>query len=295
MDLRNISGIARPIELGYATNRWIGVVTLVVLIAGGMGRLIAGDGWLAASGWSALAALGFFLAWALARELDPDREPAAFLAAGFTLPTLAAAGFGWLPLPDLAALFLVLLAVRVLNRSTGLAATIPDTFGLLGLGLWLGYESSPVYLVAAVAALLIDALLGPADRRRFILAVSAAAIGGVLIAIGDPVYDPPPRSTLVPMLVSLPVLAALIPSALFAVTIRAAGQIHSLADATTGPLSPRRVRAGQLLALSAALGLALMHGGAGIIALLPLWAAMAATGVYRIAADRKPAVSKRSR
>jgi hypothetical protein len=295
MDLRNISGIARPIEPGYPTNRWIVLLTLVVLIAGVAGRVIAGDGWLAASGWSALAALGFFLAWALARELDPDREPAAFLAAGLMLPALAAAGLGWLSLPDPAALFLVLLAVRVVNRTTGLAATVPDTLGLLGLGLWLGYASSPAYLVAAVAALLIDALLGPADRRRLILAVSAAAIGGVLIAIGDPMYDPAPTSTPVQMLVSLPVLAALIPSALFAVTIRAAGRIHSLADATAEPLSPRRVRAGQLLALSTALGLTLMHGDAGLVALLPLWAAMAATGVYRIAAERKPAVSKRSR
>ncbi|UHD17932.1 hypothetical protein [Thiocapsa bogorovii] len=292
MNLRQISGIARPIEPGYPTNRWIAVLTLLVLIAGGVWRLLDGDGWLTASGWSASAAVSFFLAWALARELDPDRELAAFVAAGFTLPALAAAGLGWLPLPDLAALFLVLLAMRVMNRSTGVAATVPDTVGLLGLGLWLGYESSPIYLAVAVAALLIDALLGPADRRRVILAVLAATIGGVLVAIGDPPYAPPSPPTSAPMWVPVPVLAALIMSAIFAVTIRAADQVQSLADATAEPLSPRRVRAGQLLALLTALGLTLAHGSPGLTGLLPLWAAMAATGAYRIAAGRKPAIPK---
>lgn len=118
MQLRQLSGIARPIELGYATNRWIAALTVVVLIAASVGRAFAEPGWLAAVGWGALASIAFFLAWALARELDPDAEMAAFIAAGFTLPAIAAAALHWLPLPNLAALFLVLLSLRVVNRST---------------------------------------------------------------------------------------------------------------------------------------------------------------------------------
>jgi len=290
MDLRTVSGIARPLELGYPTNRWIGLLTLGVLIAGALGRVLVGQGWLAATGWSALAALSVFLAWALARELDPDAELAAFVAAGFSLPALAAAGLGWLTLPDLAALFLVLLAVRVVNRSTGVAATLPDTLGLLALGLWLGDQSSPVYMAAAIAAPLIDALLGPAARSRLMLTAVAAAIGGLLITTGSPNDDIGGSPAWVPMLAPTPLLAALILSALFVVTIRAANQVHSIADETAVRLSPHRVRAGQLLALVTALALALGHGDAGFIALLPLWAAMAATGASRLVARRKPSI-----
>ncbi|WP_462320983.1 hypothetical protein [Halochromatium sp.] len=291
MTLRQISGIARPLELDDPTNRWIGMLTLGVLVAGALGRVLLGQGLLTATVWSALAGLSFFLAWALARELDPDAELAAFVAAGFTLPALAAAEIGWLPLPDLAALFLVLLAVRVLNRSTGVAATLPDTLGLLALGLWLGYQSSPVYLAAAVAALLIDGLLGPANRRRLILTGAAAALGGLLIAVGEPHSDLGGSPALASMLAPAPLLAALILSALFAITIRAAGQVQSVGDDTGEPLSPRRVRAGQLLALLSAIGVTLGHGDAGLIALLPLWAAMAASGAYRLVAGRRRSIS----
>jgi len=286
MKLRQVSGIARPLALDYRTNRWITLLTLVVLIVSGLWRVLLGQSWLAATAWSVTAALSVFLAWAIARELDPDAELAAFAAVGLTLPALAASGLGWMPLPDLAGLFLLMLAVRVLNRTTGVAATLPDTLGLLALGLWLGYQSSPVYLAAAVAALLVDGLIGPADRGRLALAAAAAAVGGLLITIGSPPDDFGGSPARAPLVVQALLLAALVLSALFTVTIRAAAQVHSLADDTADPLSPRRVRAGQLLALLAAVGILLGHGGAGLIALLPLWAAMAATGVYRLAAGR---------
>jgi len=283
MQLRQISGIARPVELGYPTNRWIGALTLIVLIAAGVGRALAVPGWPAAAGWGVLAALAFFLAWALARELDPDGELAAFIAAGFTLPVIAAAALRWLPLPDLAALFLVLLALRVVNRTTGVPATLPDTLGLLALGLWLGYEVNPVYLAVAVAALLLDGFLGRPNVLRLLLTGAAAIVGVLLLGFaGEPLQsrlDPP-------VLALAAVLAAVLISLFFAVAIRAAGQVESHGDDTDEPLSSRRVRAAQLLALLTGLAITLWHGNAGLIALLPLWAAMAATGGYRLAAGR---------
>ncbi|NBC46886.1 MAG: hypothetical protein GVY22_02600 [Gammaproteobacteria bacterium] len=283
MELRQVSGLARPIDLDHPTNRWIGALTLVILISGTLIGALAGQGWLAAIGWSTLAALAFFLAWALARELDPDAELAAFVAAGFTLPALAAAGLGWLPLPDLAALFLILLALRVVNRTTGVAATLPDTLGVLGLGLWLGYAANPVYLVLAVAALLIDALLGRPDIRRLLLAGGAAVAGVLLLSFTDaPLSD----SILARALAPVALLAGILIAALFATVIRAAGQIQSHSDDTDEPLSSRRVRAGQGLALLTGLGLTLWQGYAGLFGLLPLWAAMAGTGAYRLVAGR---------
>lgn len=165
-----------------------------------------------------------------------------------------------------------------------MAATLADLIGLVALGLWLGYEVNPVYLALVVAALLLDGLLGRPNRRRLLLAGAAAVVGVLLLGFaGEPLH-----SRLEPPVLALPaVLAAVLISALFAVTIRAAGWVHAHGDDTDEPLSPRRVRAAQILALLTGLAITLWHGDAGLIALLPLWAAMAGSGGYRLAARRK--------
>ena len=279
MDLRQVSGLARPVDVHYATNRWIAGIALAVLAVAWVWRGIATGGWLAAGGWAALAAIAVFLAWALARELDPDRELAAFVAPGFMLPGLLLGGAGWIGLPDLAASFLLLLAVRVLNRTTGMAATLPDGLGVLGLGLWLAFEGNPVYLTAGVATLVIDGLLPPRDLRR---SLQATAAGGAALLLFAATAGALPAAA-----PELPALAgALVIGGLFGVAIRAAGRVNSVGDENGQPLSPTRVRAGQLLALVAALGAVLWDGHAGLVALLPLWAAITAVGAHRLAANR---------
>jgi hypothetical protein len=274
MDLRQISGLARPVDLSFPTNRWITVLTGAALAGAWVWRGLATGAWLMAGGWAALAALALFLAWALARELDPGAELVAFIAAGLMLPFLVLAGLGWLPLPDIAALFIVLLAVRVLNRTTGIAATVLDGVGVLALGLWLALGGSPVYLAGACAALLLDGLLPPVTARRALVAAAAVAVAvAAAVVLGQ--APPSPESGL------LPIAAGLAIGVLFAASIRAAGRMESIGDATGEPLSPLRVRAGQLLALSIGLVIVLWQGGTGLIALLPLWAAMVALGGFR--------------
>ena len=278
MDLRHVSGLARPIDLSFPTNRWISALTLAVFVVAWVWRGLAGAGWLAAGGWAALAAIAVFLAWALARELDPDRDLAAFAAAGFMLPGLLLAGPGWIALPDLAALFLVLLVARVLNRTTGVGATVPDALIVLGLGLWLALASTPVYLAAGIAALVIDGLLPPREARRSLLAVAGGTAAVLLFVFtADGSMKPPLH------LISL--AAALVIAGLFAVAIHGAGRIDSVGDDDGKPLSPLRVRAAQVLALATGLGVVLWNGSAGLIALLPLWAAMTAAGAHRMARE----------
>jgi len=274
MDLRHASGLARPVDLSFSTNRWIAGLTGVVLILAWVWRGVATEAWLAAGVWAGLAALALFLAWALARELDPDAELAAFLAAGLMLPLLVLAGLGWLPLPDIAALFAVLLAVRVLNRTTGIAATPLDGIAVLGLGLWLALDGLPVYLAAAALALVLDGLLPPLNNRRLLVAAAAvAAAVSVVLIFGQE----PPSLQLAP----LPIVAALAIAALFAASLHAAGRVDAVGDETGEPLSPLRVRAGQMLALAVGLAAVVWTGAAGLVALLPLWTAMAAPGGLR--------------
>jgi hypothetical protein len=274
MDLRHASGLGRPVDLSFATNRWIVGLTGAVLVLAWVWRGLASEAWLAAGVWAGLAALAMFLAWALARELDPDAELAAFLAAGLMLPLLVLAGLGWLPLPDIAALAAVLLAVRVLNRTTGIAATPLDGIAVLGLGLWLALDGLPVYLAAAAVALVVDGLLPPLSGRRVLVATAAVAVTVVIVLIFA--QEPPGLQ-----LGLLPIVAALAIAALFGTSLHATGDLNAVGDETGEPLSTLRVRAGQMLALAVGLAAVVWTGSAGMVALLPLWTAMVALGGIR--------------
>ena len=56
-----------------------------------------------------------------------------------------------------------------------------------------------------------------------------------------------------------------------------------MGDATGKVLKPRRVQAAQVLALLTALLFAWWDGASGVMAVLPLWAAMVGVSLYRLA------------
>jgi hypothetical protein len=268
MDLHRLISIGRPIDRAYATNRAIAGLTLVVAIGGFAVRRWTGSGPLAAFGWSLIGAAGFFLAWAVARELDPDHDLSAFAAAALSLPAAIVLG----P-PDVAAVVLVLLLLRVVNRTVGPAARPLDTLGILafvGVAVWRGHLA---LAALSVAALLLDALLRPPHRLH--LAAAGAALGLVGVGLGRVAADLVPLAS-IPLLVWL-AMASTVP---FLALIRGSGTPRSLPDTGGPPLSGLRVRAAQWLGLGAVLATVVVEGQAGLAALSPVWAALAATGVY---------------
>jgi hypothetical protein len=70
---------------------------------------------------------------------------------------------------------------------------------------------------------------------------------------------------------------------LFLVVIVTSREVRAVGDATGEPLKPRRVQAAQILALLTALLSAWWVGASGMVALLPLWAAMLGVSLYRLA------------
>ena len=82
MNRTDISSIGRAVDLTYATNRAIAVITLLVAIGGLLWQRLSGAPWLASTTWGSQAGLTVFLTWALCRELDPDHPTAAFAAVG---------------------------------------------------------------------------------------------------------------------------------------------------------------------------------------------------------------------
>ena len=113
-----------------------------------------------ASVTAVVTALAVFLAWALGRELDPDRDGAAFVAAGLAL--LASWTLGR---PSILGLFLILLSLRLVNRTVGPRARALDSLLVFGFALFVVARGEWLPGAVAGTAFLLDGLLRPAHRR----------------------------------------------------------------------------------------------------------------------------------
>ena len=268
MQFRDLTAVGRSLDPRHPTNVAIAVLSLLVTIAAAAWRWLAGDRLLDGVLWGVAAGLAVFFAWALAREMDPDHDLSAFVGAG-----LALAALPFLGLPQLLPLFWLMLAVRIVNRSVGLPARPLDVLGLIALGLWLTLQGGWIYGLVTVAALFLDGRLQPPLRRDLLLAAPALAAVVVLALFGQAAPRGGWDSDLLRV---LQVLAAI----MFAVAIHTLGDVRALCDATGEPMRPHRLRAAQVLALVTALLVTAHAGEQGLVALLPLWAAMLGTALY---------------
>jgi uncharacterized membrane protein YjjP (DUF1212 family) len=270
MRLRDITALGRPIDPRFPTNRAIAVLALVVAIAGTFFRLLSGAALLESALWGMGAGLVVFLTWALGRELDPDHGLSAFVGAGLVLIPLLL-----LDTPSLLLTFWLLLLLRVVNRTAGLPARPLDSLAVLGLGAWLTWQGYWMAGLVTAAAFLLDGLLSPPLRiHRFVSGLAFVATLVLSIFHGDMTMESGAT-------VAVAVSAALV-AGLFVVVIVTSREVQAVGDVTGEPLNPRRVQAGQILALLTALLLAWWAGASGVVTLLPLWASMIGVGLYRL-------------
>ena len=250
----------------YPTNRAIASLSLVAAILGFAVRRFAGVPSPEAFIGGLTLAASVFLAWAIARELDPDHDLSAFVAAALSVIPHTALGR-----PDIAALLLVLLALRIVNRTVGPAATPLDTIGILalvGIAVWRGH---PALAGVAAAAFVLDAILQPPNR------IQLAAAGASLAMLGAGIGRFRPSEATTPTVATWVALAGTLP---FLLLIRASREPRTVTDLGGLPLSGARVRAGQWLGLMALGASVLLEGQAGLAALSPLWAALVGAGAY---------------
>ncbi|MEN1762253.1 hypothetical protein [Anoxynatronum sibiricum] len=112
--------LGRKVDPGYQSNRIILIMTITLLLGRG---LLAND-WRGSLVFSA----GFFLTWALAREIDPLHEKSAFVAA-FMYLSMAM----WIVDVNLGVVFWTVLLLRGITKITGKKTTVLDLLGLMGL------------------------------------------------------------------------------------------------------------------------------------------------------------------
>lgn len=268
MEMRNFTSIGRPIDPNYPTNRAIAILAALVAFGGTIFKLVTGLAFLQSALWGLSAGLAIFLTWAICRELDPDYDLSAFVAVGFAIIGLIIWG-----LPDASTLFWLLLLVRIVNRTTGLPATVFDSLGVLAFGSWLAFQGNWGIGVLTAVAFFLDAQLPSANQQQKLFAVlSAVAAVAALVTVtqafgGDGI----------PLALGI----ALGCCGFFWPVFAGSQTMATIADDTGRTLDGNRVQSGQILALVAGVEIAIWRGSLGLVAMMPLWSAVLGAAAYR--------------
>ena len=146
------SGMTRPLYVTYPTNFFILVLSVFAGFIGLAVALISGDGMVEGI-WSGVhVAMAIFIAWVLRRELDPDHDYSAFVAAGIALVAALVLDARI----NFVALVVLIYTARVVNRSSGLAITRHDAILLVILAAWVGAGSFWLLGLILSFALVLD-------------------------------------------------------------------------------------------------------------------------------------------
>jgi len=267
MNLTDITSLARPLDLDYGTNKAIAVLSLFVFCTSTIFWMVAGKEVLDSASWGFIASLAVFLSWALARELDPEYDLSAFVTTGLSL-----FGLMVLRLPTLMLLFWILLLTRIVNRTSGLPARRLDSLFLLLLAGWLTFNENVLVGVMTSLAFFIDGFLSQPQRHQFLFAGIQVVISGISFYVNGVIFY---EGTVVLT------LAVAVMSSLFLVVIVDSRKVRAFGDQKAELLDPRRVQSAQLIALATAVLLSVWNGAPGMVSLMPLWAAIAGTSLYR--------------
>lgn len=268
MKLKDVSAIMRVLDPRYPTNLAIIIVGVVTGAVALLYQLVDGLDLVDSLLWGVAAALTVGLSWAISRELDPDHDLSAFVAAALAIVGLVIFG-----LPGFVIhLWLVVLA-RIVIRPVGFPARLPDSLALLALGGWLAWGGNWIAGLMTAVAFLLDARLAEPLKRQLYFAGAALLMTVVFVILNG--WNRPAGDTSY-------LAAVLIIAVLFIWVIVRSGTVTRPTDATGQPMDARRVRATQLLSLLTALLAAWWYGNAGVVQLMPLWAALLGIALFRI-------------
>jgi hypothetical protein len=268
-ELGNFTGIGRGFDPRNPTNLAIFGLAALAGAADTIIQLLSGAGFMESMGWGFVAGFAVFMGWALSREVDPDYPWSAFLA-----PFLALAGVLVYGRPALLFSLWLIIVLRVLNRTTGVPAKNMDQLSVLVFSLWLAYQGFWLAGLAAAVVFVLDAVLSWPNRQQLVYA-ALAALGTLGLAAFRPGLESDPLG---PVTLALGGISGL----LFILVIVNSRELRSTCDYAGSPLSPRRVQWAQGIALGIAVLTVVFYGQAGLLASLPLWAALLGTGLYRV-------------
>jgi len=241
----DLTALGRPVDPAWPTNRLLlYLLPLLALFGTALAWNDGGGPGAVALGAFRGALLGFG-AWAVARELAPDDQPAAFIAVALAMTTLLN-----VPEPGFLLLFLAMTLARVLNRSTGVDLKKTDALAVLGLAggtAWSLGSPWPMTLTAVAFFWTFSFYAGGEKRQNWLLlpcGVALVAATALVVILGPGIGGEPlsRHGVLLPGLFGLG----------FLVVLLATRRVRALGDIDQQPLTPSRVRAGMAIALALA-------------------------------------------
>ena len=237
------TSVGRPLDPAFPTNRAVLILMPMSAVLGAVLSWIqSGDPWQVLQ-QALVYALLIFLAWALAREFAPDDNPAAFISlSGGLVVALASSS------PGLMTAFVTLGLVRIVNRTTGLAARRTDSIALMALSIVTIYATaSPLFGGVAALAFMLDGSLREPLRQQWLYGL--ICLGASVVYMVDHGIGPTHLSVPDSLFEWLALLFMLI----FALNIILTRTVRSKADTGGRALEVNRVRAGMAIGLLAAL------------------------------------------
>lgn len=241
----SITSIGRLVDWKVPSNRAMVVLLAPSALAGG--AVAVGQGAEASQVllFALTTALAAFGGWAMGRELDPDDQPAAFIALALSVLVIlfmGPAGGNY----HLLVLFTTLGLVRQVNRTTGLEARLSDSIVLLALTIGVIYgTANPLFGLVAGFSFALDGSLERPLRRQMVFALlsfGATVVYMVDHDLGREVYELPN---------TLPQWWAAMAAVVFALNILLMREVQSVADVGRRRLDPARVRGGMTVAVVA--------------------------------------------
>lgn len=268
MEKKNISGIGRPVDPNYSTNRAITIISIIVFAGSSILKIVTRHDFFDSLLWGFQVGITVFLSWALSREIDPDYNVSAFIAAGLSLIGV----FYW-GIPALGVIFWLLLAVRIMNRITGLPVTILDSIVFITLSAWLSYQVNWGIGLVATIVLLADILISSRKGVLFIFPFLSMFFTweifqrwGVVKMPGEFII----KDWIIVLVLCLVFLSVIIRTR----------KVNSMCDTPGEVPVPLRIQLGQIVVLLVGLEVMLWNGKVGMIEMFPLWLSVLAVSIY---------------
>ena len=234
--LYRFTSIARPIDPKYPTNRVVLILApLATVVAVLVNVLTGGSDTLALAISVAIGTVGV---WALTRELAPDDNAAAFFGMLFAFAAMLLTGPA-----ALVPLFVAVLLVRIVNRTTGSPPRVFDSISVTGLSIWAsGQLGDPLIALAATMAFFLDASL--ARPARYQLLFGTLCLGASMFFILRDGVEMPAMAELE----GLAFWASVVVLGAYSIVVFSPQRLVSAGDIDEQPLNVPRVRAGMFIA-----------------------------------------------
>jgi hypothetical protein len=213
--------------------------------------------------------VGVFLAWAIAREIDPDRPGTA------TLAMVAAGGLAFIAPAAAGIAAVVLIGLRAMVGTVGTPLRIADLVVIVAAA---GYAGTRPEGWAAVGVLAAGLAMARPERLGVALgALFAAGVIGAVVAGAVPQFD---------LSVGTP-LALLACAGLATALAVPVLEVASTTDVGGRPLSPVRVTRARLVA-GLSIAVAAVVSGSGAASLSPVLGALVAVAVSAVRSPTRP-------